>query len=255
MYQKTSKRVSNALREPLHPRAQKDGRQDLLADLIQLHKTRPEFKDSYLRRLAVTNFGAGHETMCSALTSAMAMIGCHPDVHRKVAQEVRRPAEPTTSSDAVRPRYAQASIKEAQRLHPVIGMSIPRKVPAGGLSLHGYFFPPGITVGCNPAALHRNCDVFGMDADRYNPGRWLGDDVQATRMMERINLTWGNGGRTCPGRHLAELVIHKTIPALLREFNLEITAMPDESEMPRYFMAMLSGVKARFRSVGENMKP
>ncbi|KAJ4287487.1 Apoptosis-inducing factor 1 [Collariella sp. IMI 366227] len=177
--QKTSKRVTNALREPFHPRAQKDGRQDLLADLIQLHKTRPEFNESYLRRLAVTNFGAGHETLCSTLTSAMAMIGCHPDVHQKVAQEVRHRLAPSTPKDAVRLWYTHASIKEAQRLHPVIGMALPRKVPAGGLSLH----------------------------------------------------------------------------ALLQEFDLEITAMPEESEMPRYFMAMFSGVKARFRSVDENMKP
>ena len=64
--------------------------------------------------------------------------------------------------------------------------------------------------------------------------------------MERTNLTWGGGSRSCPGRHLAELVVNSVVPALMREFDLEITAMPEGSEMPCYFMAMLTGVRARF---------
>lgn len=247
VYQKTSKRIASALRESLHPRAKKDERKDLLADLIQLHQERPRFTDTYLRRLAVTNFGAGHETMCSALTAAMAMIGSHPDVQQKVTEEVRHTSDAVTYDSAARLRYTQASIKEAQRLHPVIGMSLSRKVPAGGVSLDGRFFPSGTTVGCNPVSLHRNPDIFGVDADEYNPDRWVQEDDDArVRMMERINLTWGGGARYCPGRHLAELVVYKVVPALLKEFDLEITVLPEESKLPCYFMAMLTGVKARF---------
>jgi cytochrome P450 len=176
----------------------------------------------------------------------MAMIGSHPNVRRRVAREVRQ--APETLDNAVHLRYTQASVKEAQRLHPVIGMSLSRTVPVGGVHLHGSFFPAGTTVGCNPVALHRNPEVFGVDAHRYNPDRWLQDDDPAqVRMMERTNLTWGGGSRSCPGRHLAELVVNKVVPALLREFDLEITTMPEESEMPCYFMAMLTGVKARFK--------
>lgn len=224
--------------------------------MIRLHKDRPEFTETYLRRLAVTNFGAGHETMCSALTAAMAMIGSHPGVQSRVAGEVRRSTETISSDNAVRLRYTQASIKEAQRLHPVIGMSLSRTVPVGGVHLHGSFFPAGTTVGCNPAALHRNPEIFGVDADTYNPDRWLQDDdpVQL-RMMERTNLTWGGGSRSCPGRHLAELVVNKVVPALLREFDLEITTMPDEREMPCYFMAMLTGVRAKFIPVNQAPGP
>jgi cytochrome P450 len=251
VYQKTSKRIASALREPLHPRSKMNQRKDLLADLIQLHKERPEFTNTYLRRLAVTNFGAGHETMCSALTAAMAMIGSHPDVQQKVTDEVRHTADAVAYDNAVRLRHTQASIKEAQRLHPVISMSLSRKVPAGGLSLHGHFFPAGTTVGCNPVSLHRNPDIFGVDADEYNPDRWLQEEDHArVRMMERINLIWGGGARTCPGRHLAELVVFKVVPALLKDFDLKITVMPEESKVPYYFMAMLTGVKARFLPVG-----
>ncbi|KAK5654755.1 hypothetical protein OQA88_7080 [Cercophora sp. LCS_1] len=252
VYRRASKRIAAAMRRDEKPAAQ-DTRQDLLTDLIQLHKDRPEFSETYLRRLAVTNFGAGHETMCSALTSIMTMIGSHPEVAAHVRQELSSlgPASAVISyDDAIRLRYTQASIKEAQRLHPVIGMSLPRKVPPSGLLVHGYHIPPRTTVGCNPVSLHRNADIFGVEPDTYRPERWLAGDEAATRAMDKFNLTWGGGGRTCPGRHLAEVVLYKVVPALVNEFDIEVVSTPQPDEVRYYFMAMLTGVRARFRPVG-----
>lgn len=169
------------------------------------------------------------------------MIGSHPDAQRKVAQEVRSQL-PNSSLN-----YTVASIKEAQRLHPVISMSLPRKVPSGGLELDKYFLPAGTVLGCNPVALHRNPHIFGSDADEYKPERWLRvDEPNKIWEMERTSLTWGGGSRTCPGRHLAELVLQKVVTGLLEEFNIDITVFPNECNMPCYFLAMLTGVKARF---------
>lgn len=231
----------------------KDDQHDLLADLIRLHKAKPEFTAIYLRRLAVTNFGAGHETMCSALTSAIALIGSHPDVQARVADEIRQntsPGLPISYAAAANLPYTQASIREAQRLHPAIGMSLSRRVPSEGMFAHGSVFPAGTTVGCNPVALQRNAAIFGADAERFEPSRWLDADAARTAAMRRYNLTWGGGARTCPGRHLAEMVLHKAVPALLREFEVEV-AMPREEDVRYFFLAMLTGVKARFRSRGD----
>lgn len=246
MQQKTSGRIKASLKQN-HAR---NSPTNLLGDLIQLHKDRPEFSETYLRRLAMTNFGAGHETMTSALTAAVAMIGSHSATRESVACEVRATAAATRHDydGAARLCVTRASIREAQRLYPVIGMSLPRRVPTGGMRAHGHYFPAGTTVGCNPASLHRNVDIFGADAESYNPDRWLQDgdaDGVARANLERYNLTWGGGARRCPGRHLAELIVYKVVPALVREFDIEV-AMPPEEEMPFYFMAMLTGVKARF---------
>jgi cytochrome P450 len=227
----------------LRPKPPKDPRKDLLVDLIQLHKDKPEFALDYLRRMAITNFGAGHETMCSALTCIMAMIGSHPDVQARIADEIVQTVHPMRFENAVRLQYTQASIKEAQRLYPVIGMSLPRKVPAGGLDVHGRYFPAGTTVGCNPFALHRNSNIFGDDVGDFKPERWL--DAEAAKAMERYNLTWGGAPRNCPGRHLAELIMYKAVPALIKEFRVEVT-MPPEGSMRFYFLAMMTDVRVRF---------
>ncbi|GKT41263.1 cytochrome P450 monooxygenase sdnT [Colletotrichum spaethianum] len=220
VYRQVSRRVTSALAGK--PISKNDRKDDFLTDLIQLHKDKPDFSETYLRRMAITNFGAGHETMCSALTSIMAMIGSHPEVQRRAANEVRSATEdPKVYDHAVRLSYTQAAIKEAQRLYPVLGMALPRTVPPEGFAVGGQMFPPGTTVGCNPVSLHRNTAIFGEDAEGYNPERWLDAD-RNLKSMERFNLTWGGGGRMCPGRHLAELVVYKTIPALLEHFDVEV---------------------------------
>lgn len=57
----------------------------------------------------------------------------------------------------------------------------------------------------------------------------------------------GWGGRTCPGRYLAEMIVFKVVTALLAEFRVEVVEMPEEGNMECYFMAMMSGVVVRLR--------
>ena len=206
-----------------------------------MHQDKPEFTLDYLKRMTVTNFGAGHETMASTLTSAMTMICSHPNVHNRVKAEVRNAENPSKYDSGGRLKYTHASIKESQRLYPVLGMSLPRRVPASGLELHGHFFPPGTTVGCCPAALHRNAGIFGAEPEGFVPERWFGGDLR----MERLNLIWGGGARTCPGRQLAEMMVFKVVPALLAEFDVDVE-VPEVESMPVWFMSMFTGVKARF---------
>lgn len=237
-----------ALKPKGTPKQSKDERDDILTDLIQLHKDKSEFTETYLRKMAVTNFGAGHETMAATLTSVLAMIGTHKDVQKRVTEEIRNAINPTTYTNATQLQYTRAATKEAMRIHPVISMSLPRVVSAGGMQLQNHFFPAGTTVGCNPVALHSNEAICGPEPELYNPGRWLGVDAthQAqVRVMERYNLNWGGGSRTCPGRNLAELVVCKVVPALLERFDIEVTMLP-ESGRPSYFLSMLTGAKARF---------
>lgn len=242
---KTRRRITAALR----PAPPNDTRSDLAAELIALHRAKPEFTPEYLQRMVMTNFGAGHETTTSALTAALAMIGTHARVQQRIASELRciesnGPVSfDTATSEAL--AYTRAAIKEAQRLYPVIGMSLSRTVPASGLQVHDAFFPPGTKVGCNPLALHRNRDIFGPDAEVYNPDRWFGSS-ERVREMERCNLIYGGGARTCPGRNLAEIIVYKVVASLLREFEVRVTRMPRDEDACFYFMAMLTGVNVRF---------
>lgn len=124
---------------------------------------------------------------------------------------------------------------------------MPRRVPQGGLSIHGMFIPAGTTVGCNPIALHRNEDVCGPDPGQFDPDRWF--ETKRAKDMEVFSLAWGGGARSCPGRHLAEMMVWKILVALVQEFDVEVDA-PGVEAMPSYFLSMMTGVKARFISSG-----
>jgi cytochrome P450 len=224
---------------------------DLAGDLIRLHQEKPEFTEAYLRKMIVTNFGAGHETMASTLTSLMAMIGTHRDVQGRLAEEVRQNhACPHNPLDQDHLSYLHAVLKESKRLHPVVAMSLPRSVPAAGLTLHGYFFAAGTTVGCSPIALQRNEEICGPGPSTFNPDRW--QDEKRARDMEMYSLSWGGGARSCPGRHLAEMLVWNICIAIIAEFDIEVVKVPTEDEMPTYFLSMMTGVKARFIPVAKD---
>lgn len=294
--QDVSRKVGRRIKNKSNPAAG-DQREDLLADLVNLHNEKPDFTELYLRKMAVTNFGAGHETLASTLTAVIAMLGTHPEIQATAREEIRearirkennphqndkkkeketrkktkekiKKHEAFTYAEALELEYTRAVIREAMRLHPVIGMSLPRVVPrhGPGLQLHGFYIPPGATVGCNPVSLHRNEAICGPHADVFDPRRWLlctgtglgheaaeeadGQDDTADaegriRALERYSLNWGGGSRTCPGRHVAEMIVLKCVVRLLESFEMRVITLPDE-QVPTYFLAMLTGARGEF---------
>jgi cytochrome P450 len=93
--------------------------------------------------------------------------------------------------------FLQACIKESLRLHPALGMVLPRVVPDPGVTICGVFIPGGTEVGCNAWTVHRDKDVYGPDADLFVPERWLDPDTEKVKMLERYNFAFGAGSRTC----------------------------------------------------------
>jgi cytochrome P450 len=71
------------------------------------------------------------------------------------------------------------------RMHPATGFILERRVPQGGVTLHGVHLPAGTIVGVNAWVLHYNKDVFGEDAHAFRPERWIEDDGEAIKEMKR----------------------------------------------------------------------
>ncbi len=167
-----------------------DKGEDLFGDILQLHEKKPEFNSTYLRGLSFTNFGAGHETIAGAITSVITNTCMRPSARDRLCREVRSTDDVLDVEEGTDIKYARACFREALRLFPVVGTSFKRVVPAGGLSLHGYSFPPGTIVGCHSWALHRNKDLFGHAAEEFRPERWLdgkvGEKVSGTGVFSHL---------------------------------------------------------------------
>jgi cytochrome P450 len=95
-------------------------------------------------------------------------------------------SNPISYAEANKMPYLQAVMKEAMRMHPAVGISMPRYVPPKGAEIDGRWYPGGTVVGVNAWVIHRNKEVFGEDADRFRPERWLEDDSKAKVMARNM---------------------------------------------------------------------
>ena len=88
------------------------------------------------------------------------------------------------------------------RLHPSVGLTMPRVIPAGGATIAGVKMPAGYRVGINSAVIQYDTNVFGTDVSEFKPERWLDSGGDVAR-MERTMLVFGRGARTCLGKHVS----------------------------------------------------
>jgi cytochrome P450 len=103
-----------------------------------------------------------------------------------------------------------ACVKEGMRLHPSIGMSLPRLVPPGGATICGERFAGGVRVGVSAAVVQYDRSVFGEDSYEFNPRRWLNLSTERQLQMENSLFYFGGGKRTCGGRAVSGTHISRT---------------------------------------------
>jgi cytochrome P450 len=80
-------------------------------------------------------------------------------------------------------------IKEALRLHAPTCFPFERIVPAEGTEVCGFYIPPGTVIGTMAPLMNLNKDVFGEDAESFRPERWLGQDPDRLKLMDRTFFT------------------------------------------------------------------
>ncbi|MGW7716921.1 cytochrome P450, partial [Streptomyces chartreusis] len=124
-----------------------------------------------VRRQVITFLVAGHETTSGALSFALHYLSRHPDVAARARAEVDRVWGPTATpgyDQVARLRYVRRVLDEALRLWPtapafarearedtVLGGAHPMRRGAWALVL--------------TAMLHRDPEVWGADAERFDP--------------------------------------------------------------------------------------
>ena len=170
---------------------------------------------------------AGSDTTASALTSIFYHLHKAPDKLEKLRREIDgafrdgRLSYPIRFNDARKLPYLHAVVVESMRVHPSIGLGLPREVPSEGADICGTFVPGDVEVIMNPAAVQFDKRGFGEDAHEWIPERWYRDEA-AVKQMERAMLRFGHGPRMCIGRHISEVEMYKLLPTILREFEFKL---------------------------------
>lgn len=85
-------------------------------------------------------------------------------------------------------QFSNAVIKEAMRLHPAVAFPLERFVPPEGAVLCGVRLPGGTNVSMAAPVIHQDKSVFGKDAEAFRPERWLDNDQDKVKLMDKCFL-------------------------------------------------------------------
>lgn len=190
--------------------------------------THSNFTPLWAATITLHIVGAGFDTLGFTLSCILTSIATTPGCQAQLHHELDRVRSAGFLNDAPvydqtsRLPYLSACIAESMRLNPVIGMALPRTVPAGGMKIGSQHIPGGTTVGMNPRIIHRNKNVFGKDAESFNPARYLDASPEQLHAMNAVNLAFGGPSRSCPGQHLAKVATWKVVSAIFLHFGVEI---------------------------------
>ena len=119
------------------------------------------FTDGGLVNQLMTFLIAGHETTASALSWAICMLCEHPEVQRRLGEEVRSslpdprfPASSISSNDMDSLPYLNAVCNEVLRLYSPVPVTV--RVAADDTTLLGHYIPKGTTIFIAPWATNAN---------------------------------------------------------------------------------------------------
>ncbi|KAF5486474.1 Cytochrome P450 monooxygenase vrtE [Colletotrichum fructicola] len=208
---------------------------DFVHKFFRAKEAHPDIvNDGQVLSYMITNMFAGSDTTAISLRAILYYTTRSPRVYSKLmaeldeARDEGRLSIPVSWKQSQQLTYLIATVSEALRLHPAVGLILERIVPEGGLELaDGTRLPGGTIVGASPWVVHHDKEVFGDDANSFRPERWLQDGNESQeefdkrfKTMAAATFTFGKGHRTCIGKNISLLEIFKMIPSFFLKFEV-----------------------------------
>jgi cytochrome P450 len=174
------------------------GREDVLAMLIEARDEAGQpMSDAELRDELITLLVAGHETTATSLAWAFHLILQHAAVREKLRAELRQVvgSDPVAPPHVAKLEYLDATIKETQRLNPILPL-VGRRLHAP-MRIGGRDLPAGVVVAPCIYLTHHRPDLW-PNPEQFNPDRFLGK-----RPSPYEFFPFGGGIRHCLGAAFA----------------------------------------------------
>jgi len=152
---------------------------------------------------------AARDTTASLLSFACYLLAMHPDVMKRLRQEVLAQYGPTglpTYDDLKNIKYLRAVLDETLRIFPPVPMNV--RSSKGETIIptrQGPLFIPReaweITWSC--ISIQKRKDLWGSDADDFNPDRWMGERAKEFALDPFKFIPFNAGPRICLGQQFA----------------------------------------------------
>ena len=173
---------------------------------------------------------AGALSPSVVLDTMFHFLTTHPEAQRRLHAEVTNAGctYPVSLEQADRLPYLEGVIREALRTHSIASLNLERVTGPSGLDLpSSHRIPPGISIGVNSGAMNMNKEIFGADATEYKPERWMRAETESEeafterrQAMDRTEMTFGQGSRTCIGKDIVHMELFKVMATLIGLFQV-----------------------------------
>ncbi|XP_035214006.1 probable cytochrome P450 12a4, mitochondrial [Stegodyphus dumicola] len=162
---------------------------------------------------------AGIDTTANSMGFLLYNLAKNPDKQQVLYEEISKllPSKnhritPKVFSEL---KYLKSCMKESQRTHPIIAVSI-RQLERDVI-LSGYNVPAGTLIAVALQEIYRDEKYF-KNPEKFLPERWLGKE---DKYHPYAFLPFGFGTRSCIGRRLAELETISLMTEIIRNFKVE----------------------------------
>ena len=219
-------------------------------DIISVALESGIFTDENLVDQMMTMLAAGHETSAAALTWTVYLLATHRDVQSRLRVEIHSHIAGISSSlDSAKLDgllYLHAVCNESLRAYAPIPYTVRDTVR--DTTILDQFVPRGTRVIIPPWAINFSKDLWGLDADDFNPDRWLGPD-RANSGGAKSNyafMTFLHGPRSCIGQRFAVAELACLVAALVGRFEFEMVDTDEVVEVrPGIVATPLNGLNVR----------
>lgn len=173
-----------------------------------------------LRDQVITIFLAGYETVANALIWTWYLLSQHPEVERKMHEELDRvlSGRTPTVEDVPKLRYLEAVLAESMRLYPP-AWAMGRRA-RNDFTLGDYRLPGGTTVLVSQFVAHRDPRNF-PDPLRFDPERFAAG--ARTAFPKFTYFPFGAGARQCIGEAYAWTESILVLATLAQKWRLKLT--------------------------------
>ncbi|XP_062557039.1 uncharacterized protein LOC134221888 [Armigeres subalbatus] len=187
----------------------------------QLLKLSDSMSEKEIIHNVCTMVAAGNDTSGQLMAYACLFLGMYPDVQEKVYSEIAEHIH-SMQHESVSPEvlkrltYTEMFLHECLRLCP-IGPNIAR-LNMTPIELEGIKIPAGHILFISFFSLHRRKDIWGPDAEQFNPERFLPE--RSVGRHPYAYLPFSGGSRNCIGWRYAMISMKLMLIYLLREYRL-----------------------------------
>lgn len=185
-----------------------------------------------VRDEAMTLFLAGHETTANALSWTWYLLAQHPDVEKKMYEEVSGPP-----SAGLYP-YTHAVFSESMRLYPpawLIG-----RLALEDVTIGGHLIRKGEVVIVSQWVMHHD-PRYWPDAGRFDPSRF----INAPERPKFAYFPFGGGSRICIGEGFAWAEGVMVLATIAREWRLALAQETPVRTQPMITLRPRGGIRMR----------